>query len=158
MSSNDLVAFTRVWCTFALVDSFLARGGYNMKHQSLTIFAGLLLAISSASLRGSATRSTITLPRPDNSRENALLVRQSLLTADAQPNDRRDCLTAAHIRRVIVRDDTLSTYAHNVKIIVSNGNVTLEGPVHSDDERQEIAFDAATIVGQSAILNKITLA
>ncbi len=96
---------------------------------------------------------------PDNSRVNADFCAHVAadLTADDQPNNRQDRLTAARIRRTIVVDDTLSLYAHNVKIIVTGGKVTLEGPVHSDEERTEVALDAGTIVPAAAIVNKVTV-
>jgi hyperosmotically inducible protein len=128
-----------------------------MKQQNLVIAVVLLLAASTASFSGSVSGRRVGAALPDNSRENAILTRQASLTAQDQPNDRQDRDTAASIRRVIVHDDTLSTYAQNVKIIVAHGNVTLEGPVHSDDERQELAFDAATIVNPASILNKVVL-
>lgn len=39
------------------------------------------------------------------------------------------------IRRVVMNDKSLSTYAHNVKIIAPNGKVTLKGTVHTEDEK-----------------------
>ena len=39
------------------------------------------------------------------------------------------------IRQAIIADKSLSTYAHNIKIISQNGMVTLKGPVMSDDKK-----------------------
>jgi len=121
-----------------------------MKQQVLSLV--ILLVVAAASTAVPAARKQVA---PDNSRQNAALIHGA--TADKQPNDRDDRLTAARVRRVIVADDTLSIYAQNVKIIVAHGNVTLEGPVRSLDERQEIAFDAATIVAASRIVNRVTV-
>ena len=43
------------------------------------------------------------------------------------------------IRRAVVKDSSLSMMAHNVKIISSNGNVTLRGPVKTEQEKSVIA-------------------
>jgi hyperosmotically inducible protein len=45
------------------------------------------------------------------------------LTADRQSNSKEDVEITRQIRRAIVQDDSLSTDAHNVKIITSGGVV-----------------------------------
>jgi hyperosmotically inducible periplasmic protein len=94
----------------------------------------------------------------DNSRQNA---RQpnlaALLTAQDQPNDKADRRTAANVREAIVADRALSTYAHNVKVIVAGGKVTLEGPVHTDAERQQLIADVTTVVNPESIVSRITI-
>jgi len=122
-----------------------------MKYQIMSIAALIVLAIGSASLHGAGAFAT------DNSRENAVLTKAAARTAQDQPNDRDDRTTVARIRRAILADDSLSIYAQNVKIIVAGGRVTLEGPVHSDDERQEIVFDVANIVAPNQVDNRITV-
>lgn len=90
---------------------------------------------------------------PDNSKQNA----NQNATADNQPNASSDRHTTAQIRKAIVHDKNLSTYAHNVKIITSSGAVTLKGPVKSDDEKQQVAADAATVVSADKITNELTV-
>jgi osmotically-inducible protein OsmY len=46
-----------------------------------------------------------------------------------------------------VQDKTLSTYAHNIKVIAKNGEVTLKGPVKSAEEKQTIEAKAAEVAG-----------
>ena len=89
----------------------------------------------------------------DNSKQNSGVTR----TAQDQPNDKADRLTAAQVRKAIVSDHALSTYAHNIKVIVAGGKVTLEGPVHSEAERQQLLADVASVVEQESIVNKITI-
>src|SRR5881394_2455188 len=48
-------------------------------------------------------------------------------TADQQKENTSDRQLTAQIRREIVKDKSLSTSAHNVKIITQNGAVTLKG-------------------------------
>ncbi len=92
---------------------------------------------------------------PDNSANNR--TQNQSKTADQQKNNTSDRELTAKIRRALVTDKSLSTYGHNVKIIVSGGAVTLKGPVHSDAEKQDIAAKAADVVGQDKVKNEITV-
>ena len=53
------------------------------------------------------------------------------------------------IRRSIMADKSLSTYAHNIKIISQDGAVTLKGPVKSDDEKQTVVAKAVAVAGSA---------
>jgi osmotically-inducible protein OsmY len=70
-------------------------------------------------------------------------------TADQQKMNAPDRKLTQKIRRAVVADKTLSTDAHNVKIISQNGMVTLRGPVRSEDERKAVVAKAAEIAGGS---------
>jgi hypothetical protein len=59
------------------------------------------------------------------------------------------------IRRALVRDDALSTYGKNVKIISRNGFVTLKGLVRSDEERQRIESKAVGMAGAGNVSNDL---
>src|SRR6202789_3469955 len=89
---------------------------------------------------------------PDNCNQN----KNQNPTADNQSNAQPDRMTTAKIRKAITADKTLSTYAHNVKIITLNGAVTLKGPVTSDEEKQKIAAMAANIVSASKVTDELT--
>jgi len=78
-------------------------------------------------------------------------------TADSQTNAKSDRLITAKVRRAIIADKSLSTYAHNVKIITLNGSVTLKGPVKSEEEKQKVASDAAGATSADAITNQLTV-
>jgi hyperosmotically inducible protein len=90
---------------------------------------------------------------PDNSKQN----KDQTPTADNQPNARADRITTAKVRKAIIADKTLSTYAHNVKIITVNGAVTLKGPVKSEDEKQKVESAAATIVSADKVTDALTV-
>lgn len=60
-----------------------------------------------------------------------------------QSNSRADVETTARIRSSLVANDRLSTNAKNVKIITREGQVTLRGPVNSEEEKRIIADLAA---------------
>lgn len=90
---------------------------------------------------------------PDNSGQN----KAQSQTADDQTNAKSDRLLTANVRKAIVGDEDLSTYAHNVKIITHAGHVTLKGPVKSEDEKMKVLADAATAVSQEHISNEMTV-
>ncbi len=72
-------------------------------------------------------------------------------------NAKSDRLTTQKIRKAIMADKSLSTYAHNVKIITTDGAVTLKGPVQSEDEKQKVASEAASVVSPDKITNELTV-
>ncbi len=84
---------------------------------------------------------------PDNSKVNQRDRSQNEATADQQKANRSDRELTRAVRRALVKDKSLSTYAHNVKIISQNGMVTLKGPVSSRDEKQAVEAKAAEVVG-----------
>jgi len=92
---------------------------------------------------------------PDNSGQNKN--QNQGLTADNQSNAKADRETTANVRKAILADKGLSTYAHNVKVITVNGAVTLKGPVKSEEEKQKIASDAASVVSADKITNNLTV-
>jgi len=79
-------------------------------------------------------------------------------TADQQKENRSDRQLTAEIRREIVKDKSLSTSAHNVKIITQNGAVTLKGAVKSDAEKQAVESTAAQIAGDGKINSELQVA
>ncbi len=91
--------------------------------------------------------------QPDNSGQN----KHQNTTADNQPDAKADRDTTAKVRKAIIADKDLSTYAHNVKIITKGGTVTLKGPVKSDDEKQKVNTDAASVVSQDKIVDHLTV-
>ncbi len=83
----------------------------------------------------------------DNTKVNQRDRDQNEPTADQQKENGSDRVLAQQVRRALVRDKSLSTYAHNIKVIAQNGVVTLKGPVHSDQEKQAIEAKAAEAAG-----------
>ena len=82
----------------------------------------------------------------------------SQVTADQQSNRKTDVEITSEIRKAVVADKELSTYAHNVKIVTRHGKVTLKGPVRSDEEKKLIASKASDVVGASNVTNQISIA
>jgi hyperosmotically inducible protein len=76
-------------------------------------------------------------------------------TADRQKDNRSDREITQQVRKAIVKDKSLSTYAHNVKVITQNGMVTLKGPVRSEEEKKAIEARAAEIAGRDKVTNQL---
>ena len=62
------------------------------------------------------------------------------------------------IRKAIHEDTSLSTYAHNIKIITQNGKVTLRGPVRSEDEKTNLEAKAVSVAGQDNVTDQLEVA
>jgi osmotically-inducible protein OsmY len=91
---------------------------------------------------------------PDNSANN----KAQNTTADQQKETASDRTITQNIRKAIMADKSLSTYAHNVKIVTVNGAVTLTGPVQSDDEKKRVEELANGVLkGSGSLTNSITV-
>lgn len=94
-------------------------------------------------------------PAPDNSKVNKRDRAQQEPTADQQKMNPADRETTRKIRAAVMHDKSLSMYAHNIKIITQNGEVTLKGPVRSEEEKNAIEEKAATVAGKEHVNNQI---
>jgi hyperosmotically inducible periplasmic protein len=90
-----------------------------------------------------------TTPAPDNTKVNQRDRNAAEATADHQKMNPTDRALTRNIRRSIMADKSLSTYAHNIKIISQNGAVTLKGPVKSDDEKASVIAKAVAVAGSA---------
>jgi hyperosmotically inducible protein len=104
-------------------------------------FCSTVLAIPIASPQDSQTQ-------PDNTKNNR---DQAPPTADQQKENESDRTITQKIRKSIIADKSLSTDAHNIKIISQNGKVTLRGPVRSEDERNTVQAKAVAVVGEGNV-------
>ena len=122
--------------------------------------AFLALALGCALCSGAfaAGQSTSDQPtKPDNTKVNKRDRDKAEPTADQQKENKPDRELAKDVRKAIVNDKSLSTYAHNIKVIVQNGVVTLKGPVHSDEEKRAIEAKAVEVAGASNVKNEISV-
>jgi hyperosmotically inducible protein len=94
---------------------------------------------------------------PDNAAANKQDRNTTQPTADQAKNTTSDREMMQRIRRDIVDDKSLSTYAHNVKVIAKNGKVTLRGPVHSDDEKRTVEEYARKVAGEGNVTSELTV-
>src|SRR5277367_5995306 len=103
-----------------------------------------------------AQDSTQSAPAPaDNTKVNQRDQNANEPTADQQKDNRSDRDITQQIRKSIVKDKSLSSYAHNVKIITQNGQVTLKGPVRSDDEKRAVEAKATEIAGPNKVTDEL---
>ena len=93
--------------------------------------------------------------KPDNTATNERDRSGETQTSGDQSNSKDDVNTTAAIRRAVVKDDSLSATAKNVKIITANGTVTLRGPVKTDAEKAKIAELAQSAAGNAKIDNQL---
>jgi hyperosmotically inducible periplasmic protein len=97
-------------------------------------------------------------PAADNTKINQRDRDKTEPTADQQKETAADRQLVQQIRKAIVKDKSLSTYGHNIKVIAQNGAVTLKGPVKSDEEKQSIEAKAAQIAGADKVTSEIQVA
>ncbi|MFT3693803.1 MAG: BON domain-containing protein [Kofleriaceae bacterium] len=76
-------------------------------------------------------------------------------TADNAVATSSDLEITQKIRKAVIDDSSLSTNAHNCKIVVQNGKVTLVGPVGSADESAKVASIASAVVGAANVINQL---
>ena len=115
------------------------------KHVAQALIAGVLLVFAGFGQT----------PAPDNTKMNKRDREPGAVTADQQKMNKPDRETARQIRQSIVKDKSLSTYAHNVKIIVQDGSVTLKGPVRSDEEKDSVMKKATAVAGDGKVVNQL---
>jgi hyperosmotically inducible periplasmic protein len=132
---------------------FGATGGPNIKRVRLVLATLMLLSGSYMS----AAAQNATPVAPNNSGINVRDRPADAMTAGEQPNAKGDVQLTARIRRAIVKDKSLSTMAHNIKIISSNGGVILRGPVKTTEEKQTIEEKAAAIAGADKVNNQLEI-
>ena len=94
---------------------------------------------------------------PDNSGVNVRDRNAGEVTADQGSNQKSDRDIMKSIRKNVIADNALSTYARNVKIISVNGKVTLKGPVRSDAESKNIEGKATQIAGEGNVTNELSI-
>ena len=120
-----------------------------MKQVTKAILAQVMV-MGMAGLMWAQMGSADTQDKPaDNTKVNQRDRSKAEPTADQQKETQSDRETARQIRRALVKDKSLSTYAHNVKVVVQNGAVTLKGPVRSEDEKKAVEAKAAEVAGSS---------
>lgn len=113
------------------------------------LIAGLLFSQPSGLLAQTA---------PDNTKVNTRDRAKGAVTADQQKENDEDRGITQKIRRALVENKSLSSYAHNVKIITQGGHVTLKGPVRSDEEKRTVAAKALEIAGEGHVTNEMSVA
>ncbi len=92
---------------------------------------------------------------PDNTGINKRDRSSQEQTADQAGENMTDRDVMQKIRKAVIADKSLSSYAHNIKIISKNGQVTLKGPVRSVKEKKIIGAIAVDVVGADNVINHL---
>lgn len=124
-----------------------------MTRQWKSVMAAIVLLV----LSGSSLAVRAQQPPPDNTKVNKRDRQPAQKTADQQNNNKADLETTSEIRKAIIADKSLSTYAHNVKVITVDGRVTLKGPVKTAEEKTAIQKIATDIAGATHVVNQISV-
>lgn len=93
----------------------------------------------------------------DNTAVNVRDRTSATVTPMDQPNNKHDIEVAAGVRRSLTKEDSLSTMAHNIKLVASAGVVTLRGPVASESEKAKVGQLAAASPGVSSVRNELDI-
>jgi len=112
------------------------------------IIGGVLIAPASALAQTPADNTKV------NTRDRA----KGRVTADQQKDNASDRDLTQRIRRALMQDKTLSTYAHNVKVVAQGGQVTLKGPVRTEDEKRTVEAKATEVAGAGHVTNQMSVA
>jgi hyperosmotically inducible protein len=124
-------------------------------HSKLTLHMCMFTCLLTGTWIVASAQDNSQQPAPDNTKVNERDKDKSQPTADQQKDNRSDRDITQQIRQSVMKDKSLSTYAHNVKIVSQNGMVTLNGPVRSDDEKRVVETKAAEIVGQDKVTSEL---
>lgn len=120
---------------------------------TVSLFAGPVILVERP-LWAQSTGQT----KPDNSAVNKRDRDPGAVTADQQKMNQADQKLVAGIRKAVMADKSLSTYAHNIKIVSQDGVVTLKGPVRSDEEAQAIVAKAMEVTGsRDKVVNQMSV-
>jgi osmotically-inducible protein OsmY len=131
--------------------------GCNRQSDTSSATAGQNVSATSRD-RNAASRAyadTNTAHDADNTGRNVRDRSDEALTAQDQAATASDREIARRIRRDLTSNDQFSTTAKNIKIISTNGKVTLRGPVKTDQERQAIADLAQKVAGVTELDNQL---
>ncbi len=129
------------------------------KMRKLSILLGASMFLSGVAFATAVPRpSTPQQTAPDNTKMNKGDAQKGAITADQQKMNLADREITRKIRAAIVGDKSLSTYAHNIKIITQDGKVTLKGPVRTEKEKADVEAKAAAVAGATNVTSEIAIA
>jgi hyperosmotically inducible periplasmic protein len=119
-------------------------------HFASAVFAGLLTVAA-------VNHSDATEVAPDNTAANKADQHTQATTPMDQSNDQEAIEVTASIRRAVLNDKSLSTAAHNVKIVTNGNTVTLRGPVESAAEKQRVESLAVKSAPGKTVHNQLAI-
>jgi hyperosmotically inducible protein len=114
------------------------------------VFATLLAVGALSACKARSTEP----PAADNTAQNQR-DRTATPTADNAADNPADREITQKIRKAVLDDSSLSSNAHNCKIVVRDGAVTLVGPVASAAERTKVEQIAMANAGDRKVVNQL---
>lgn len=131
---------------------------YPAKRVSTSVLILMAFVVTTGFMTRSQAQSTDQqATSPDNTKMNAQDRDKASPTADQQKDNRSDREITQQIRQSLMNDKSLSTYGHNVKVVTQNGQVTLKGPVRSDDEKKAIESKATEVAGENKVTSELNI-
>lgn len=129
-----------------------------MKRLLIPLFASLLMLYSSQGQQATPTPGDPAASNStdaDNTKRNSAEQNKSTETAEGQSNSKDDLALTQKIRQAVMKDDSLSMNAKNVKIIARDGKIILKGPVDNEKEKDVIGSKAGEIAGIENVDNQL---
>jgi hyperosmotically inducible periplasmic protein len=124
------------------------------KHPVMLLAAALLIALG---LFAGPAAGALARQAADNTKMNKGDASKDATTADQQKMNPSDSAITRKIRSEIMKDKSLSTYAHNVKIITQDGKVTLKGPVRTSEEKAAVEEKATMVAGNGNVTSELEI-
>ena len=118
----------------------------------------IVLGVAFTGLCAVAAAPAIAQTPADNTKVNTRDRDKAEVTADQQKENAADRELTQKVRRALTQDKTLSSYAHNVKVITQDLQVTLKGPVRSEEEKQRVEQKATEMAGAGHVINQMSVA
>lgn len=118
----------------------------------------LLIGVLSVSAVNAQTTDSTTKQRAANTKANAVDRDSDTTTPLDQSNDKEAIDVTAGIRRAVLDDKSLSTSAHNIKIVTNGDVVTLRGAVKSAEEKKRVESLAMKSAAGKQVRNEISVA
>lgn len=116
-----------------------------------------LIVLGTTTLHAVDTDASVQTSSSTNSRVNVRDRNSNELTADQAKENPSDRLLMQKIRRSVVTDKGLSFDAHNIKIIAVRGQVTIKGPVDSEDEHRKVLAKATSVAGDGKVIDEVSV-
>lgn len=117
----------------------------------------LLLTITCAASLGLLGHAADAPAKVDNTAKNERDRSKETKTPVDESNAPEDIKITQDIRKAIVKDNSLSMTAKNVKVITAGGQVTLRGPVNNADEKAKIAAAAKSVAGETKVIDQLEI-